>query len=67
MKIDFDNIGGGLSVEDTPNCKILRHLYKYGGAIHRCLIRIYEFKTKTIVIASQLHCPSLIWDDRILH
>ena len=57
---------GGLSVEVTPNCTILRHLYKYGNAIHRCLIRIYEFKTKTIVIASQLNCPPIIWDNRII-
>ncbi len=66
MKIDFDNMRGGLSVESTHNHTILRHLYKYGFAIHRCLIRIYELEKATIVIASQLNCPPLIWDDGII-
>lgn len=66
MKLDFDSMRGGLSVESNQNCTILRHLYKYGDAISRCLIRIYEFKTTTIVIASQLQCPPLIWEDKII-
>ena len=66
MKLDFDSMRGGLSIENNQNFTILRHLYKYDSAIHRCLIRIYEFKTKTIVIASQLDCPPLIWDERII-
>ena len=55
MKIDFDNMQGGLSVEQTEDYTRLRHIYKWSRYNKRALIRIYEFKTKTIVIASQLY------------
>jgi hypothetical protein len=56
MKLDFYGIKGGLSITESPNCKILRCIYQCSFPRY-CLIRIYEFKTKTIVIASQLKGP----------
>lgn len=53
MKLDFDSVKGRISVVKHSNCKVLRHIYHFGYEKY-CLIRIYEFQTKTIVIASQL-------------
>lgn len=55
MKIDFDSIQGGLSVEQTSKYTILRYIYNWSYGNKSTLLRIYEFKTKTIVIASQLN------------
>ncbi len=55
MKLELDSMQGGLSVEKTSNCMILRHIYIWSIDNKRTLLRIYEFKTKTIVIASQLN------------
>ena len=64
MKLDFDSVKGRISVVKHPNCKILRHIYHFGYEKY-CLIRIYEFQTKTIVIASQLS-GAILWDMYII-
>ncbi len=65
MKLEFDSIQGGLNVTNTPNCKILRHIYKWDCYGRRCLLRIYEFKTKTVVITSQLN-GAVIWEKDLI-
>ncbi len=65
MKLELDSMQGGLSVENTPRCKIFRHIYKWGDAISRSLLRIYEFKKRTIVIASDLN-RCVIWDEYLI-
>ena len=65
MKIELDSMQGGLSVTNTPNCQILRHIYGWSYDITRCLLRIYAFKTKTIVIASHL-IGGVYWDSYLI-
>lgn len=65
MKIELDSMQGGLRVSNTPNCRILRHIYGWRYDITRCLLRIYAFKTKTIVIASHL-IGGVNWDSYLI-
>lgn len=64
MKLDFDNVKGRISVAKHPNSRIIRHIYHFGYEKY-CLIRIYEFQTKTIVIASQLS-GAILWDSYLI-
>lgn len=55
MKID--SVPGEINIENTDKCKISRFIYHFDcGVITNtyCLIRIFEFSSKTIVIASRL-------------
>lgn len=57
LKIDIDSVPGEINIKDTSNCKILRCIYHFncGSDIDTyCLVRIYDFFSKTIVIASHI-------------
>lgn len=57
MKMKIDSVPGEINIENTNKCKISRCIYHFDcGVITNtyCLIRIFEFPSKTIVIASHL-------------
>ena len=65
MKIETHTSLNQFVVTELPNCKILRNIYRLDHLNGRFLLRIYEFKSKTIVIASQL-IGAIRWDDLLL-
>ena len=56
MKLEIDYIPGEINIEYTDKCKITRCIYHFQRpfVVNYCLIRIFEFASKTIVIASQI-------------
>ena len=56
MKLKTDYIPGKIDIEDTKSCKISRCIYHFphSSVDTYCLIRIFEFASKTVVIASQI-------------
>ena len=67
MKLKSDCIPGNVNIENTDDCKILRCIYHFYNLSYDtyCLIRIYEFKSKTIVLASQLF-GAILWDSFLI-
>jgi len=67
MKLSLDRFEGAFSQEIYQDRKIFRHIFRLHNDFmpERCLIRIYAFRTKTIVIASQL-IGRILWDDFII-
>ena len=67
MKLKSDYISEKTNIENTNNCKILRCIYHFYDLFYDtyCLIRIYEFKSKTIVLASQLF-GAILWDSFLI-
>ncbi len=64
MGLKFDESSGGFEIEKRSSCIVLRHIY-YWYYTNCCLIRIYYFQAKTIVIASQLNGP-ILWDEYLI-
>lgn len=56
MNLSVYGIPGKINIEDTDKCKISRCVYHFQSSYFDtyCLIRIFDFSSKTIVIASQL-------------
>lgn len=67
MKLKSDCIPGNINIENTDNCKILRCIYHFRNFSYDtyCLIRIFKFKSKTIVLASQLF-GAILWDSFLI-
>ena len=56
MKLEIDYIQLKINIENRDKCKISRCIYHFQCSLvdTYCLIRIFEFASKTIVIASQI-------------
>jgi|GEM_PF-5365578 len=56
MNLSVYGIPGNINIEDTDKCKMSRCIYhfQYSCFDTYCLIRIFDFSSKTIVIASQI-------------
>jgi hypothetical protein len=57
LKIDIDSVPGEINIENTNKSKILRCIYHFDCGCNidtYCLVRIYDFSSKTIVIASDI-------------
>ena len=56
MKLKTDSIPGEVNIEQKKDCKITRCIYHFQSSYFDtyCLIRIFDFYSKTIVIASQV-------------
>lgn len=67
MKLKSDYIPGNINIKNTENCKILKCIYHFQNGLFDtyCLIRIFEFKSKTIVLASQLF-GAILWDSVLI-
>ena len=66
MKLDIGTVPGKVSHEVNSKCEIFRCIYYFQKPFpNNCLLRIYKFKNKTIVIASQLIAP-VRWDEHLI-
>ncbi|MGL6344779.1 MAG: hypothetical protein ACRC80_37210 [Waterburya sp.] len=67
MILEKNSVLGEISVEEDNECKILRCVYHFRHGFYPvyCLIRIFEFHSKTVVIASHLS-NSLLWDESLI-
>lgn len=56
MNLSFYGIPGNINIENTDKCKISRYIYHFQSSCFDtyCLIRIFNFSSKTIVFASQI-------------
>ena len=56
VKPEINGIPGIINIENNDKCKISRCIYHFQSSYFDtyCLIRIFEFSSKTIVIASQI-------------
>ena len=66
MKLRINYILGEISIENADNCRKIRCIYhfQYPFVDTYCLIRIFDFKSKTIVIAS--HILGIVGGNRFL-
>ncbi|WP_019505239.1 hypothetical protein [Pleurocapsa sp. PCC 7319] len=59
-------IPGKISIEKSNEYKISRCIYYFDPSFNLyCLLRIFEFQSKTIVIASQLN-GAILWDNYLI-
>jgi hypothetical protein len=57
MKLKIDSVPGEINIENTNKCKILRCIYHFrtlSTIDTYCLVRIFEFPSKTIVVVSHI-------------
>jgi hypothetical protein len=57
MKLKIDSVPGEINIENTNKCKILRCIYHFRTLFTidtYCLVRIFEFPLKTIVVVSHI-------------
>lgn len=64
MKLNINNIRGRLNIEKHSNSRVIRYIHHLNWMGY-CLIRIYEFQAKTVVIASQLSKP-ILWNSYLI-
>ena len=67
MTLRTQSIPGKIDVVNTEDCKTLRSIYHFDNFLYDtyCLIRIHKFKSKTIVLASQLF-GAILWDSYLI-
>ena len=66
MNLSINPILGKINIENTDRCKILRCIYHFNHPFSTyCLIRIFDFNSKIIVIASQLK-GAILWDEFLI-
>lgn len=68
VKLNTNFIPGEINIESNASCKITRCVYHFQPSNFLpcyCLLRIFEFKSKIIVIASQLK-GAILWDEILI-
>jgi hypothetical protein len=68
VKLKTNSILGEIKIESNESCNITRCIYHFQPSDFLplyCLLRIFEFKSKTIVIASQLK-GVILWDEILI-
>ena len=66
MQLDSNIVPGKVSHEINSKCEIFRCIYYFQQPFpNKCLLRIYKFREKTIVIASQLIAP-VCWNEHLM-
>ena len=67
MKLKINCIPGEINIENTDKCEIIRCIYHFKSFWYDtyCLIRIFKFKSKIVVIASRLK-GAILWDSCLI-
>jgi len=68
VKLETNYLPGEISIEQKESCKITRCIYHFQPSNFLplyCLLRIFEFSSKTVVIASHLR-GAILWNETLI-